>query len=533
MKRLIHSRGISKLLSQRIKRDSLLEQMLLAPIWIQWGLLVAVITVSILGSRSSKIPLLSLVTKPFLALLAMHSVSLTEIPLKDDALLITKCTMQRDMNFEEIIIGSGSGGTMAAQSSIDRRKMVLMLESGTWIKPNTPHHSARQLAESFSFGGQEVILGRQLIPFAQGKAVGGGSEVNSGLYHELPESVLNQWQEIVGFSLLDWESAQGSLQEMLHVQVQEVESLGIYGSSPIVRLAEANNLKWKLVPRWRKYTGTEFTHFGMSTELISDLQKKGLTLLEGHAAEKIVVKDEEIQVHVSGKECEHYFTSDKLTISAGTIETPRLLIKSDLAKPKDFEMNFHAMTRLVAEFPYDVNDLEDIDPHQAWPEDLKFKIGAAVSTPALLAATKTNMGIQTEAEPSKLGVYYVSTVPEGTGRFVSLFGFSVPSFRLTSESLKTIAENTGFLGKSLIDAGASKIFGNLDNPSISTVHIFGSIPLGRSKLVDKYGFVRNTGNRVRVCDGSLLPSAPIVNPQGPIATICKVISEKVNSEYWN
>ena len=320
---------------------------------------------------------------------------------------------------------------------------------------------------------------------------------------------------------------------MLHVQVQEVESLGIYCSSPIVRLAEANNLKWKLVPRWRKYTGTEFTHFGMSTELISDLQKKGLTLLEGHAAEKIVVKDEEIQVHVSGKECEHYFTSDKLTISAGTIETPRLLIKSDLAKPKDFEMNFHAMTRLVAEFSYDVNDLEDIDPHQAWPEDLKFKIGAAVSTPALLAATKTNMGIQTEAEPSKLGVYYVSTVPEGTGRFVSLFGFSVPSFRLTSESLKTIAENTGFLGSSLIDAGASKIFGNLDNPSISTVHIFGSIPLGRSKLVDKYGFVRNTGNRVRVCDGSLLPSAPIVNPQGPIAALCKVISEKVNSEYWN
>ena len=104
---------------------------------------------------------------------------------------------------------------------------------------------------------------------------------------------------------------------------------------------------------------------------------------------------------------------------------------------------------------------------------------------------------------------------------------------MTSESLKTIAENTGFLGSSLIDAGASKIFGNLDNPSISTVHIFGSIPLGRSKLVDKYGFVRNTGNRVRVCDGSLLPSAPIVNPQGPIAALCKVISEKVNSEYWN
>ena len=49
------------------------------------------------------------------------------------------------------------------------------------------------LTERYRNGGAELIFGKPNISVAEGKTVGGGSEVNSGIYHPLSEKLVDEW----------------------------------------------------------------------------------------------------------------------------------------------------------------------------------------------------------------------------------------------------------------------------------------------------------------------------------------------------
>ena len=42
--------------------------------------------------------------------------------------------------------------------------------------------------------GLTAMLGSPVVNYAEGSCVGGGSEVNSGLYHRLPADILDEWE---------------------------------------------------------------------------------------------------------------------------------------------------------------------------------------------------------------------------------------------------------------------------------------------------------------------------------------------------
>src|SRR3546814_19620781 len=39
-----------------------------------------------------------------------------------------------------------------------------------------------------------IAIGRSKIAYVEGRCVGGGSEVNRGLYHRIPDYILEQWR---------------------------------------------------------------------------------------------------------------------------------------------------------------------------------------------------------------------------------------------------------------------------------------------------------------------------------------------------
>ena len=102
------------------------------------------------------------------------------------------------------------------------------------------------------------------------------------------------------------------------------------------------------------------------------------------------------------------------------------------------------------------------------------------------------------------------------GRFIRIGKQIFPSYRLSISEKLQIKKSTNELIKGLQYAGAVEVLANIDKPSISTVHIFGSLPIGKS-LLDSKGTLRNIGlPNIRVCDASIFPSAPLVNPQGAL-----------------
>jgi choline dehydrogenase-like flavoprotein len=150
-----------------------------------------------------------------------------------------------------------------------------------------------------------------------------------------------------------------------------------------------------------------------------------------------------------------------------------------------------------------------------------MKIGAAVATPALLRATMATKGIADELDMSKVAVYYISIDSSGRSGLIpigkGLFPFFLPNKDMKSQI--DLAAKT--LYKAIYSAGG-QILGDR-NPTVSTVHVFGSLPIGKSPVVDSQGVVRGTQGRIFVRDASLLPSHPRVNPQGPLMHLIETL----------
>lgn len=465
-----------------------------------------------LGKTSHSIPVLGSVARSAEALLALQSGNYTPTKVFSSNRR-QPCSLEHTLQeVGLVIIGSGPGGALAAMGAKSRGESFVVIEVGIDLNPFAPSHSFQQMFESFANGGQDVILSYPPIPFTQGEAWGGGSEINSGLFHKLPQNVAAKWAAETGISQQKLESCGDQIAKDLKVSVQGRESMGLYAQSPMIQMGR--NLGWEggVVPRWRTYSNESYIHHGVSSIYLSSLEPD--QIIKGHRVESLKSKTKNIEIKLKSGSCSHTFLAQKVCLSAGTLETPRLLIKSGLAKASDFKFSFHAMIREVAEFDRPVNSMTDLDPHQYWPSDRLQKIGAAVGTPELLQATMRSRGAAFSGELEKVASYYSSVPSEGTAGVLKLFGQLHP-FLIPSKLFKVkVLEAQETLRSAIVGAGG-KLIGN-GPPSLSTVHIFGTLPIGSSKIIDDQGRLLLDPNRIYIRDASLLPSHPLVNPQGPL-----------------
>jgi hypothetical protein len=174
------------------KRNQLISHLLKSDIHLKIFALITIISYSIMGGISLKIPILKDGVIALLSLTKMHT--LMSYPVKDR---FTNQIKTEDsstiISFDEIIVGSGVGGSIAAMEAMVKGRRTLIVEMGSEIDPQIPHQSLGQLATHFLHGGQEIAFGNRLITYAQGSALGGGSEINSGLYHKLPKKIKHTW----------------------------------------------------------------------------------------------------------------------------------------------------------------------------------------------------------------------------------------------------------------------------------------------------------------------------------------------------
>ena len=99
------------------------------------------------------------------------------------------------LNFDILIIGSGPGGTTAAHILSERMESsICIVEEGDEIDSSIKMGGFKDLTERYRNGGAELIFGKPNISVAEGKTVGGGSEVNSGIYHPLSENLVDEWR---------------------------------------------------------------------------------------------------------------------------------------------------------------------------------------------------------------------------------------------------------------------------------------------------------------------------------------------------
>ena len=127
-------------------------------------------------------------------------------------------------------------------------------------------------------GGLTLTLGNPKINYVEGFCVGGGSEVNAGLYHRTPQHMLEKWQKTHQLKGVD------NHQMDPHFETCE-KILGIsYAEGQIPEVSKrldagAKQLNWQSleIPRWVKTTNSDgkIEKQTMSKTCIAMAQRQG------------------------------------------------------------------------------------------------------------------------------------------------------------------------------------------------------------------------------------------------------------------
>jgi len=426
--------------------------------------------------------------------------------------------------YDSIVIGSGPGGAIAALKLLEKGEDVLLIEKGAYYdKKSVEHHSFTQTKLQFTNEGLNFCIGNIPIIFTEGSTFGGGSEVNSGLYFKLAGFYKKKFLDIVKINRQVWDSKEEYVEKKINVQMQP-KSYSKNLVSSLISGSNKNNLICQEIPRWRKYNPE--IHQGMTETYFKEAENLGLKRVTHAEVLKIDNSSEKsLKVKILLKTDELTLSCKKVVLSAGTISTPKILKNSKLLRDK-VSINLHPMTRCVVDYGKKVNDGDLFPPFQSWTKDLKYKFGYAVSTPPYIKATLSSLGEHaSNINPNQLVSYFSSTVLDvSKGRLFFWFGKVIPFIYIKKQDKKKIRLGYKLLKETLTIGGAKSIWPKSEVSPISTVHVFGSLPLGINKDVDQNGALKSD-SRIKICDGSLLPIAPWGNPQAVIMVLNELLME--------
>jgi len=456
---------------------------------------------------------------------------------------------------EIAVIGSGPGGAVTAAAMAEAGRDVILVEMGKYHGPEScPPFSVAEMEQKYRNGGLTPALGKPNVMYVEASCVGGGSEINSGLYHRLPAEISGYWKDAFGVVDVD----QTHLAEHYEAIERDLSVSYMPGELPAasLKLAEgAARLGWKAVevPRWFKYNGNnQGIRQSMTRTLIPRCIRAGCSLLTQTKA---------IKLHRTRKAwhiiARSTVSSEKTVIRAryvfvccGAVHTAALLRRSGINRNIGNTLRLHPTVKVVARFAEKVNR-EDmgIPVHQVKQFSPAYSFGCSVSSVPFLALGMVDQPShmrQLERDWEHFAAYYAMIYPKGTGtvRNLPFCDDPVVTYRLEDEDMHLLAQALRDLCLLLFEAGAERLYPGAPDigvlydrqdvaripralsrkhSNLMTIHLFSSCPMGRNTDVcaaDSFGKVFGYDG-LYINDASLLPSAVSVNPQGAIMAIAR------------
>jgi choline dehydrogenase-like flavoprotein len=425
---------------------------------------------------------------------------------------------------EAAVIGSGPGGSITACLLAESGYHVLLLEEGALHAPDsTPPFSRQEMELKYRHGGQTVAFGPDKIAYVEACCAGGGSEINSGLYHRTPPDVLEQWQKHFDVQELDEARIQPHFEAI--ERTLSVSLLGHAAPPASLKLHDgARRLGWQSleVPRWF-HNGARRS---MTRTYLDRYLRTGSTLLSRTRAVRLRRDGRDWIVdatHPTGRLRIH---AHFVFVCGGAVQTPALLLRSGIGRNIGRSLRLHPTAKIAARFPDVVNAADmGVPVHQVKQFAPRLSFGCSISSPAHLA-----LGLLDHPQPlaglcaawPHMANYYVMITPEGRGDIRLLPGFQSPlvRYRLTASDHHNLADGLAKLTELLNAAGAAAVH---PNTNLMTIHLFSSCPMGERKsacAADSFGRLHGCDN-LHINDASLLCTAPGVNPQGTIMAIAR------------
>jgi choline dehydrogenase-like flavoprotein len=456
------------------------------------------------------------------------------------------------------VIGSGPGGAVTACALSEAGKDVLVLEEGPFLdRDATLPFSLEEMRQKYRNGGISFTFGSGKIAWAEGRCVGGGSEINSALYHRTPEDVLRRWR--TEFGVVDMTCA--AMERHFQAGEQELSVNFLPGPPPpaSVKLADgARALGWRSVevPRAFAYDGevdsagvARGTRQSMTKTFLRRAVQAGCRISPDSRVLKIRPENGGVSLDVQTPAGLVTARCHDLFVCGGAVQTPALLRRSGFRHNIGNSLAMHPTVKVVAQFDEIVNyENAGVPSYQVTEFAPHISIGSSISSrPHLALAVSPHPELRTQVlrESCYSSIYYAMIAGETNGRVRTLPWALDPlvKYDLSRQTLHQLGRALRLLCRLLFEAGARELhpclsgFPVLRSPddlsklpsellardsSLMTVHLFSSCPMGEGDqcATDSFGQVRGTGH-VYINDASLLPTATGCNPQGSIMAVAR------------
>ena len=458
-----------------------------------------------------------------------------------------------------LVIGSGPGGSVTAATLASRGKDVLLMEEGQHLRLNScAPFSLEEIRQKYRCGGLNLAVGTPKIPLAEGCCVGGGSEINSALYHRTPAEILALWRERYQVRHLQTEDLCPHFEANEAAFSVQVNPGPEVGAAAKMKLG-ADRLGWKSVevPRSFRYrTGTAKdgraigTKQSMTETLIPSAFQAGCRLLPEARALRLRQENGRWKVRTAREGGLIEIEADVVFVCGGAIETPALLRRSGIGRNIGNSLALHPTVKVVAVFDEEINQQHaDVPARQVKEFSSEISMGCSISSLPFIALAMTDhpdAKVDVARTWRRMAAYYAMIIGPNYGTVRNVPWSAAPLIRypLSKTDMRTLATALRHLCRLLFAAGASHLYPSIvgfpelrskdaltqipaDLPSrwtnLMTIHLFSSCPMGEVPNIsatNSFGQVHEHRN-LFVNDGSLLCTAPGVNPQGTIMALAR------------
>ena len=491
-------------------------------------------------------------------------------------MIITEKQINSDVSTsaDAVVVGSGAGGATAAYLLSEAGFEVVVLEEGGYYTSNGFNGGiSEMMGVLYRDAGLMPIFGKPNIAFAEGCCVGGSTVINGALCWRTPESVLNRWSSHYGLPLLDKTYMDGifnRIENDLSISVQNDKGAN-RTSQKLMEGCDQLDWKYELVPRAQvncqnvNRCPTGCPNDAKQSMLVTYLPKsveKGADIYSNARVNKIEMRGTRATgviatVKKSKRKYKLRIKADKVFIACGSMQTPYLLKKNGFSKNIGPNLQIHINLKIAALFK------EEINPHIGTMmtaqvkefQDDNFYIGGSNFDPVYLALTLSshkNKIIERLTQKWRNTAIFLAQVRcNGSGRVMvsRLINRPLPFYKLDREDEIIVSMALKKQIELLVAAGAVEMYLPIDGSpvirsvndiddflaksvnvkklNLLSVHATSTCPMGagiNKSAVGPFGLLHGTRN-VYICDASILPEAPGVNPQ---ITIMGLVSRNIN-----
>ena len=470
------------------------------------------------------------------------------------------------MDVDVVVVGSGAGGAVTAESLARSGLSVVVLEEGGTYRATeeSGDRPVERMLRHYRDNGLTFAMGSPMISLPMGRVVGGTTTVNSGTCFRTPEDVLVDWQRrgVTGVSPETMAPIFDEVEEVLGVQPVPEEVLGANGS---VARRGAEALGWSGGPIRRNIRachGHGTCGFGCpvdakqamhvsylpravaaGAEIVAHARAREI-LLEGGRAVGVVAELRDPTT--GGRRGELRVRARATVLAAGAVFTPALLLRQKLARSSGQlgrNLVIHPGAGTSALFDEDLSAWKGT--MQSWFVDEHLSDGvlleATFPPPGLGYSAGSLPGWGRDKELFRLYPRVASMgsicSDAGNGRVHPMGGGALIRYALSERDAARVVEGIARSAELFFAAGATTVYPMLPGLEAisspkeverirsgrwkrSELHVSAYHPMGTARMgghpsdsvVDPWGKVWDVPG-LWVLDASILPSSTHVNPQ--------------------